>query len=397
MRRANNICIGLSRFHRAGLKNHDIFQAVLDMDSLSCDDLLTLNGILPSDEEIEDAKFYQRNPPQPQLAPAESFLVEVIQHPQFSSQVIAFLFSIQGLVDLDDIQAKLYRLSSITSLLTTDASFKMLLQTIGELGNKANFESDGAYIRSIALNLDGLARLSDIHSADGNWNLMSFLVEMIKTQSPNLLDLADRFQDISSVCKYDVIGISQTLNSIKSSMSHLKTIKFNHQFESKLAPHLEAIRVAIHYCSLKFREFVLEWRNAILYFGEELESYNEPSLGFTTTRKTGMRPPIYLYTSLNQFFEGYSKYANQLLKSQTEQNESYNRHQRKIVVNKEEPEQEEDLIVTFEQLKEMAKRNQELEYEEAAQLFKRVSMMPRADESDTEEESEGDFNLDDYE
>jgi Formin Homology 2 Domain len=409
VRRANNIAIGLSRFYRAGLSNEDIFQAVEKMETLTVDDLLALTGIQPTTSESALARTFSRKQLDFPLAPAEAFLVDALRYPDLSSQILAFLFSLQYPIDLGEIFGNLDRLCTVTKLLMTHPSFKALLRTILELGNMTNYEYSahstsyrpwmGNQAKAIGFKIDGLAQLADVKSADGKWNLMSFLVEMLYKQSPELLNLAEEFKDISVVAKYDPKTLALNIHSITATLHHLGSTNFDRQFKSRLYIHLDAARELLSSSKKKFEEFVAIWRDALVYFGEDAEEYNEPSLGQVRKDK---KPPEHLYTSLNRFFKAYSTCVLEL--RQTKRDRTYvsraaHSEEGECAIQVTHEPVGTELVVTFEEMKELARLNQQAEYEEASRMFKRATMIgspARAISADSTEDLYG-LEVDDYE
>lgn len=381
-RRAQNVQIGLSRFHRAGIKNEDIFVKVEKMDSLTIDDLLTLTGIQPTDEELKSLqKFSGKYRIDPPLGPAESFFMDVSNHPQFRNQVLALLFSLQFPIDLEDVGDKLRRITNITKKMSSDEGLKILLKTILDLGNLTNYEYGagassykpwmGKQARAAGFKIDGLARLADVKSADGKWNLMSFLVENVQKQSPQLLDIADDFQDVKVVSQYDIKIISETINNVIRTLKQIEELHFNDRFKKKLKSKLIKAQGMVTKATSEFYDFAAAWKDAMQYFAEDISEYSQPTLGVTVT---GKKLPIHLYISISTFFEAYQKSVIALRLIQKENDERYQRLNKDIQITKEP--QGTELVVSYEQMKELARKNQEKEYKEAAQLFKRASMLP---------------------
>lgn len=419
MRRANNICIGLSRFHRSGLTNIGLIAAVEEMDSLklSSDDLLTLIGLQPTIDEMKLAGEHNKKGFSLQPGPAEEFAIELLSHPFFSKQLLAFLFTLQYPIEVEESIIKLDKLSAVSALLKSHLGFKTLLKIVLEIGNMTNNGAAGGQGKALGFKVDGLARLAEVKSADGKWNLMTFLVDMIAKQAPELLDIASYFEDVSLVRHYDIAAISNILKNMGTTIKQLHKIEYGQLFHDKFLLILEDASIQLFTCTRKFDEFVVAWRDALQYFGEDLEDYSTPSLQMNS-KDTAKRPPGYIYRSLDSFLQSYKSnvaslrslslekeanaarlrkleeakidsdnananaiaekqmdskvdsYAERLAQSKIEQEMEF---QQAALMHKKELELEKGTVETYAQKLEKSKVEQETQFKEAARMFKRLS------------------------
>lgn len=201
MRRSNNVAIGLSRFTRRGLSPEAVISAIAQMDDeiLSVEDLITYQSLLPTADERSLIKKTTLIPPKdPSLpyAPAEAFMIEAVQTKDLSLQVLAFIFKLQLPSESKDIHSKLDDIVCLCRELRSSSHFKKLLKIVLELGNLTNYQYGagntsyrpwmGREARAIGFKIDGLARLRDVKSSDGKWSLMTFLVDMIQKNYPEV-------------------------------------------------------------------------------------------------------------------------------------------------------------------------------------------------------------------
>lgn len=205
LRRSNNVSIGLARFSRRGLQTQDVLNAVSAMDDkiLNVEDLIMYQSLLPLPEEM---KVIQRAVDEPQedptipFAPAEAFMLETYNVPDLSLKVLAFIFKLQLPTESKDISLKLNEMIDLSVELRGSTHFKRLLKIVLELGNLTNYEYGagnssfrpwmGKEVKALGFKIEGLARLRDVKSADGKWSLMTFLVDMIQKNYPEVRFLA---------------------------------------------------------------------------------------------------------------------------------------------------------------------------------------------------------------
>jgi uncharacterized protein (DUF1330 family) len=354
---------------------------------LTVDDLLALTSIQPNNEELALAiKYEDSSKLLSPLGPAEVFIMDVLMQKQFRNQVLALLFLMQFPIDLASAIGKLDVLITITNRLKSSEDLKILLKTILDLGNLTNYEySSGAgankpymqkQTKAAGFKIDGLARLADVKSADGKWNLMQFLVENIEKQhfTSHLLDINDEFGDLETVCTYDIKDISETVASVQKTLKQIQNLNFKKEFRTKLDDRLLAAKTMVDQSLGLFSEFVKSWKEAIIYFGEDEMEYMVPTLGVIAGGKI---TPDSLYVSLFQFFEAYRKSVLNLRKMKKDKSDKYLRMKKDIKIT--EPPKNAELVVSFDEMKAIAKKVQDEEYKEAANLFKRASMLPPLD------------------
>ncbi|KAI8915617.1 hypothetical protein EDD86DRAFT_196458 [Gorgonomyces haynaldii] len=397
IRRSNNIAIGLSRFHRRGMTTQDVFKAieVMDRDQMSSDDLITFSALLPTLEEQRVVRQYAKQTPEHPFAPAERFAIDTLDHPDIQKQLLAFLFAMQYPVELEDLFLQLDKLIQVTHQIKNSEAFKALLKVVLELGNMTNYQYSahstsyrpwmGNQARALGFKIDGLARLAEVKSADGKWNLMIFLVDMIERQQPELLSLPQELQDLSIVRSYDIRAIALQLKNIITTHERISTQEFTGIFLQAIKPVIEDAREQLDICTFKFHEFVATWTETIIYLGEDIDDYMVPSLEVKPIVDTTKKLPKHLYVSLDMFLQSYKQavianrqrnedIANRMVRQRKLEHERELRELREmrqkarmLAEQEEEPESPEDDIPTHLQPEHL---------EEASQMFKRLSMMP---------------------
>jgi hypothetical protein len=199
MRRANNVAIGLARFSRRGMSGEDIIKAIngLDEEALNVEDLVTYQTLLPTLDErnlIKKSLSLGKHDPELPFAPAESFMMQVMDQPDLPLQVLAFLYKLQLPTEYKELRVKLDHIIDLCKELRLSEAFKKLLRIVLELGNMTNYEYGagnasyrpwmGKQARALGFKIEGLARLRDVKSSDGKWSLMTFLVDMIHKNYP---------------------------------------------------------------------------------------------------------------------------------------------------------------------------------------------------------------------
>ncbi|KAL2914522.1 hypothetical protein HK105_205871 [Polyrhizophydium stewartii] len=324
LQRANNISIGLSRFTRRGMSTEALFKAIAEMDSdkLTPDDLITLQTLLPTPEELSVAEHYANNPPpELPLAPAEAFAVQVCKSRDLPNQLLAFLFKLQLPIEAAEVHAKLAKLASVARQFRNSERLKVLLRTVLQLGNMTNYEYGarnpsyrpwmGREARALGFKIEGLARLRDVKSADGKWSLMTFMVEMLETSRPDVLDICDEFTDVSVARNYDIPDLVTQVSAMETTARNLESIapEDNPVFRELLAGVLESAQKHIATLKTEFVNFVTAWMDALQYFGEDMDEYIVPSLD----KAGGGMPPegstrkgaSYLFITLDLFFSGF--------------------------------------------------------------------------------------------
>ncbi|KAK5667876.1 hypothetical protein QVD99_004927 [Batrachochytrium dendrobatidis] len=341
IRRANNIAIGLSRFTRRGLNTDDLFTAIRAMNEskLSFDDLITIQGLLPTTDELilvrqylsSVAKKRIEEPTEPQLplAPAEAFAVAASKFKHITHQILAFLFKIQLPLEAEEVHSKFHALAEVSRQFCLSENFKILLRTVLQLGNLTNYEYGsgnnassyrpwmGKEARAIGFKIEGLARLKDVKSADGKWSLMTFLVEMVQdSEFSSVLDISDEFADLTTVRQFDILALVAQVTAMQVTATNLRELCIDDrsrfgidaQFKQLLTSVLNEADRYIHTVVTQFNCFVNAWSDALQYFGEDQDEYITPCLDPTKRPKKpsdSCKVPGYFYTTLDLFMQGF--------------------------------------------------------------------------------------------
>ena len=346
------------------MTNKELFQAIhnMDQDQLSSDDLLTFSAILPTLDELKLVQKYAKEEAlEFPLAPAERFAVETLDYPGLSQKILSFLFVLQYPIELEEITLKVSKLDAICISLKSSDRFKALLKIILELGNMTNYQYAshsssyrpwmGNQARALGFRIDGLARLADVKSGDGKWNLMMFLVDMIEKQSPELLDIAEEFQEVGVVKNYDVQAIALQIKNLSTTQDKVSKLEFSDNFHEKLGPILIDATRQVQECSRKFREFISSWTDVMAYLGEDLDDYILPSLDPRPIGQTVKKFAGHLFVALDMFLSAY--------KAAVAQNRIRNQMNEQKMERKRRAEKEREL----QELREMRRRAREAESE----------------------------------
>ncbi|KAJ3118312.1 hypothetical protein HDU96_002469 [Phlyctochytrium bullatum] len=339
LRRANNVAIGLSRYTRRQMTTPDIFTAIYSLNDtlLTPDDLLSIQSLLPtSDERIKLEKELARQKtlttPALPFAPAESFMVEALQHPDVSKCIAAFSFRLGLAPEIEEVGGKVAKMTSVCVKLKTSDALKALLRTVLQLGNMTNYEYGagnssyrpwmGKEARALGFKIEGLARLKDVKSADGKWSLMNFLVDMVTQSKPEVLDFTDDFADLKIIRHYDIRELSSQLLSMDQKLATLRTFTYPTvpDFSARIKPFLDQAATMIAGLRLDFETFAKAWVDAARYFGEDLEEYHpivfqpggklesdDPSDEVARRKKK----PVHLFVSLNLFMHAFEDAVKQ--------------------------------------------------------------------------------------
>ncbi|KAI8912402.1 hypothetical protein BC831DRAFT_517331 [Entophlyctis helioformis] len=362
MRRANNVAIGLSRFTRRGLDVRGIIAAVQAFDDtvLASDDLLTLQGLLPTPDEAKMCDKWRRTPPKPgpdgtvlPYAPAEAFMMAVTEHPHFSTQVLAFLFKMQVHIEAADVLGKFSRLRAVSVLFRSSERFKILLRTVLELGNLTNYQygagaGAGSYrpwmgreAKALGFKIEGLARLRDVKSADGKWSLMTFLIEMLEKDGGDVLGVVGDFEELSVVRLYDIRDLCAQVGAMEVTVQRLRGYAFSdadgkdkigdgQSGESAFQARLETdvltpAAALIAMVREEFDAFVAAWRDALQYFGEDPDEYVVPTIGASASGSgddsgsSSRKQASYFYMTLDVFFQSFRSAVIELRKQREEE------------------------------------------------------------------------------
>ncbi|KAJ3138226.1 hypothetical protein HK100_012770 [Physocladia obscura] len=289
-RRANVIAIGMSRFTRRNITGSYLANAVnnLDASKIDLDDLVQLKQLIPTELEAKILNEYHNSKHLPNvlpLAPAETFMIELIKSDlDIGAHVDAFLFVRQLPMEVGDISAHLELMSAMCTQLQTSSDLKVVLRTVFQLGQMSNNDLSGGNAsfrpwmgkeaKMIGFKIDGLARLKDVKSADGNWSLMNLLVDLVNKSRPDVLDFTLKFHTLKKIRQFDLRQLIAQLYHLNLNLENMKAYQYkNRDFAEKLKPIIEAASTELAALRARFEVFSNAWQETALYFAEEPEEY----------------------------------------------------------------------------------------------------------------------------
>jgi len=197
VRRATNISIGLTRFQRRNISNHDIISGLITLDSslFGLDDLSAIGSLLPTPEEASLLRLYVNKKVQDgglPLALPEQFMVDILSDPNVPHYLSVFFFKLQHSSEIVRLEEQMRKIVNVCHKLKESEKLKVLLMTVLELGNLTNYKYSsrgplkGNSSEAIGFKIDGLEKLRDVKSADGKMTLMNYLAEMVTLSRPDV-------------------------------------------------------------------------------------------------------------------------------------------------------------------------------------------------------------------
>ena len=209
IRRANNVGIGLSRFQRRYENVADIIKDLYNTNSLDLDDLMTLKGILPTEEESKNLKLIKKTDAilLDRMGKAEQFMYTVAVEKMNVASVVDYkIFEMTCWQDFTSLKSKFEMISGILESLKSSNELKIVLKAALELGNMATYEygrinNNSRRNSALGFTLDSLCKLHEVKSVDGQSNLLIFLTGSLAQHHPEVLSLPaqDEFKDLDLV------------------------------------------------------------------------------------------------------------------------------------------------------------------------------------------------------
>ncbi|KAJ3123033.1 hypothetical protein HK098_002253 [Nowakowskiella sp. JEL0407] len=330
LRRANNVSISLSQFTRRGLTYNDILLAIQNQDatSLSADDLLTIQTLLPTPDERKKLLAIHQPPTLP-FAPAEQFMMEMLSVPDLPHQLVAFLFRVQLEIESEEVRDKLEKMRRICNNIRSSEYLKVVLKAVLQLGNMTNYNYSsggetsyrpwmGKEARALGFKIDGLAKLKDVKSADGKWSLMNFLVDMLLQSVPEVVQVTGEFSDLKFARNFDIKEITTQILAMQSTLQTLQS----HNFESSSADYRQRLNVFLNETATtiinglfeNYKRFAGSWTDAAKYFGEDIDEYlpllksdGSTMSNFASKNEETKKLPTHLFVTLDLFFRGFDE------------------------------------------------------------------------------------------
>lgn len=320
IRRANNVGIGLSRFQRRFETPSSLIKELKLANNLDLDDLLTLKGILPTEEECKNLKLIRKTDRilMDRMGKAEQFMHAMAQEDEISSIIDYKIFEMTCWQDFTCLKSKFEMISGVLEALKTSNELKIILKATLDLGNLATYEygrfpANSSNPSAFGFTLDSLCKLHEVKSVDSQSNLLIFLTASLaqhQNQAEILslpareefrdLDLIKQWSDKQLKSEYKLLEeVSEEM--INKSCDNTKNLDFWMDAKSKLSSfknHLRAFQASLD-------SYDSTWQSTRNYFGY---SGNEDVSGFLTT--------------IWQFFRNFEAAVKQHTKEQLKLNRS---------------------------------------------------------------------------
>lgn len=298
LRRANNVGIGLSRFYKR-LEDEEILECLINgsqsMENnanrhvaksektyLTIDDLLTLKNCLPSKEEAELIRIFKGDVRR--LNRAERFMLAMVKEPYAQWMVDSLIFERQFLSEVETIKSKLSSFIVILSKIRESPTIKVLLRTVLELGNLANYDygkhagsMSFSKSRALGFSMDSLIKLHEVKSVDRSTTLVHYLVSILESRHPEVLTLPQEFGSDLSISKHwDSATILSQLSELESGFSRFHMKSFAESKDSRIEEFCAnqhgffiSAKYLLDETSVLGERFKLAWNNTAEYLGED--------------------------------------------------------------------------------------------------------------------------------
>jgi len=317
--------IVLTRFQKK-LGYDDLFDALRsqDISQISLDDAAALKSILPSSQEYKDAEWFRSRQPnyeqdaKVKINPPEAFVLKALDEPNLEYIVDAFIFHFQYESETQKLVDSFKRIRNACEQLRSDDNIKSLFGLILQVGNLMNYEY-GNSARGFQRNASGaagfriqsLTRLKDVKSKDGKVTLMHFLIELIENQTPELLDLPEKYQELHELRHLNTNELTHQQRELRLNYDRLlnykpkKCDRFAVFKAEVIAPLLEKVFEQLQKVDDEVNAMKAAWNDLAGYFGEEMDE-----TGAFTSR------PEEVFNTLDFFFHLMKDTAIQYRKEQ---------------------------------------------------------------------------------
>ncbi|TPX46130.1 hypothetical protein SeMB42_g00757 [Synchytrium endobioticum] len=317
MRRANNISIGMSRFSRRGLTADLIVKALRDLDEslLDLDDLIALDQLLPTQQERSMLELFlaSGNRTEP-LSPPDEFLACMMKDKDVPMYKTAFMFKASLDTDATDIREKVAKLTDVADALRQSENLKVVLAAVLKLGNLSNYQysnnSRGPARAAQGFKIEALAKLKDVKSADGKSSLLTFLVENLRQNRAEVLNIADEFADLRLVRFYDTREIACQLSQLETQLNVIKSYRWGSQeYAQLMAPFLAEWKARLLGIRDQLNTFKETWTDAVKYFGDDPNDYQplfDKPKGNSSSGSSS-KEPSHLFSTMDLFFQSFAE------------------------------------------------------------------------------------------
>lgn len=260
--RSNDINIKIRKLPPLG----SLKTTILRMDSsvMNREGVARLQGLLPSDKEIEKIKDALDNNPDIPLGSAEKFLFTIGSIPGLEARLNLWMFKMDFEIMERDVCKTLVSLKESMTILRENKTFLTIISVSLSFGNILNKTSKPAF------EVESLSKLSKVKDTDTKRTLLYHIVNKVSEIQPDASDLYSEIEPLINVSNANFSELDSNLQSMeeecKKSLGYIKlaakfdkdTEKLVRIFLSNAAERIMSMKRVHQLLMVKYSGF-LEW------------------------------------------------------------------------------------------------------------------------------------------
>ncbi|XP_037596395.1 disheveled-associated activator of morphogenesis 1 [Cebus imitator] len=217
--RAQNCNILLSRLK---LSNDEIKRAILTMDEqedLPKDMLEQLLKFVPEKSDIDLLEEHKHE--LDRMAKADRFLFEMSRINHYQQRLQSLYFKKKFAERVAEVKPKVEAIRSGSEEVFRSSALKQLLEVVLAFGNYMNKGQRG---NAYGFKISSLNKIADTKSSiDKNITLLHYLITIVESKYPSVLNLNEELRDIPQAAKVNMTELDKEINTLRSGLKAVET------------------------------------------------------------------------------------------------------------------------------------------------------------------------------
>ncbi|XP_053331509.1 disheveled-associated activator of morphogenesis 1 isoform X2 [Spea bombifrons] len=218
-RRAQNCNILLSRLK---LSNEEIKRAILSMDEqedLPKDMLEQLLKFVPEKSDIDLLEEHKHE--LDRMAKADRFLFEMSRINHYQQRLQSLYFKKKFAERVAEVKPKVEAIRSASKEVLQSKSLKQFLEVVLAFGNYMNKGQRG---NAYGFKISSLNKIADTKSSiDKNITLLHYLITVVETKYPKILNLHDELRNIPEAAKVNMTELDKEISTLRTGLKAVES------------------------------------------------------------------------------------------------------------------------------------------------------------------------------
>lgn len=270
---SQNLSIFLSQFK--GISHEDLCKGIqtLNTKMFNFEQIKQVLNLIPTKDDIQSIQIYlQGGGSTSHLPPAEKFALELDKVPQLEERVKGFVFRMSFDARKADIKPSIEQVRQASREVLESKKLLQLLEVVLEVGNFLNENTPRGNV--FGFKVSSLLKIPDTKSTDNQMSLLQYLVIILETNAPQLLDFAKEIGGAENAARVSLQALASDVALLKkdfeSVQKFLETLKESKdKYYDTMNTFLAKTRDEVAQIDSNFQAMQDKYNQAAEYLGED--------------------------------------------------------------------------------------------------------------------------------